>query len=220
MIRVNLIRDRVARPPTVTDRIVQALPFVLLLLYALCAAAASTLGIRATAAAYGLESRLLAERDILVDIGRRRGGYSPSDEEDITSLGNIVRLYGRKQHWGVKLAALQQSVPDGVTVTSFAGQVMQAVRVRAVADDADGAGLKRIQAFAQSLEANDLFTEGVTEVNLARITNRENEDEAGALEFVIDCPILGDGQGGPRERSAARADDRGVRVPGVSAKSK
>ena len=86
---------------------------------------------RQTAAAYGLESQLLAERDILVDIGRRRGGYSPSDEEDITSLGNIVRLYGRKQHWGVKLAALQQSVPDGVTVTSFAGQVMQAVRVRA-----------------------------------------------------------------------------------------
>ncbi len=202
MIRVNLIRDRVRRPPSLAERGMRALPFILLLLYALCAAAASTVGIRATAAAYGLERQIVSEERFLADAGSGRGGYTPSDEADISSLERIVRMHRRKQHWSVKLAALQQSLPEGITVSSFGGEVMRAVRVRAVADNSDGMGLERIRDFAQALEANELFTEGVTEVNLARITNREEGDAGGVLEFVIDCPIVVDGNGvGPGRRA-------------------
>ena len=222
MIRVNLIRDRVPRPPTLTERGVRALPFVLLLLYAGCAAAASTVGIRATAAAYGLERQIVAEERFLADAGSGRGGYTPSDEADITSLEHIVRVHRRKQHWGVKLAALQKSLPEGITVSSFGGEVMKAVRIQAAADNSDGRGLERIRDFAKALETNDLFTEGVTEVNLARITNKEEDDSSGVLEFVIDCPVIVDAQGvvvGLRvegRRRAVSGDDHALRVPAMS----
>jgi len=205
LIRVNLIRDRVLRPPSLAERGMRALPFILLLLYAVCAAAASTVGIRATAAAFALESQVVTEESFLVDAGSGRGGYTPLDEADISSLGHIVRLHHRKQRWGVRLAALQQSLPEGITVSSFGGEVTKAVRIRAVADNSDGNGLERIRDFAQALEGNELFSEGITGVNLARITNKEQGGTGGLLEFVIDCPIAVDGDAvGPQRGAGER----------------
>ncbi len=188
MIRINLIRDRLERPPTVAEKFAPALPILLLIAYGLTIFLIVSLRDTAVYSVEQRQKRLEIELQIAEDVGARAVAYEEADVKAINVVRAILGLYSRKWHWAAKLVAVQQSVPVGVAITWFDGSVQNALTLRAQAADADGKGLERIEETMRNLRKSEAFMQGLTDVQLKSIENPQEAAKGGKLYFVLICP--------------------------------
>ncbi len=190
MIRINLIRDRAERPPSMAKRLGPVVPVLLVIAYVVPVVLFFALAGRFREIADGLVREVAREEQRADDFSAFALKYEKADLKSIENVQKIVDLYGEKWNWSRKLMAVQESLPVAVAITSFEGNVASSVRIRAHADDMDGKGLERLEELMRNLQGNETFMQHLVQVRLKLVGGggQQRQRASDRLYFTIECP--------------------------------
>jgi len=192
LIRVNLIRERAQRPPTIGERLSGVLLALLVVAYLLTVIALLATRRTADHALLVLEKQARAEKKLLARPAEQYAVYTAGDLAAVKSLERIVSLQSRKLNWALKLAALQRCLPEGVVVSSFEGDSTMSLKVRAYALDADHGGLRRVRELIHGLGQDAQFMKGLGEIRLLNVSASRTAEAGERIYFTFECPAAPD----------------------------
>lgn len=187
MIRINLIRDRVERPPTLADRLSLALPVLLFAAYAGTFVLVFWLYSVVAHRVDVVQGRLDKQKGVIADLEAGRSAWKDEDRLRLAILQKTVGLCEQKWHWGVKLAVMQDVMPEEMTVTSFQGRSKDTMIIRAYTSDADGLAMERIRKLTGSLQQDELFMRGIGSVYWQKVENSDDTSRPGVMDFELKC---------------------------------